>query len=73
MQGWGKKQAKNYYAFIVNAAGKSEVKPIVIWKAENPCCFKGVKKIDLLVEYYSQPKAWITGDTLQRVLSKLNR
>ena len=52
--------------------GKSDVKPSVIWKAENSRWFKGVKKIELPVEYYSQPKVWMMGDILQRVLSKLN-
>lgn len=59
--------------FIVNAAGKSETKPIVIWKSENPRCFKGIKKNDLPVEYFSQPKAWMTGDILEKLLSKLNK
>ena len=59
--------------FIVNAAGKSESKPIVIWKSANPRCFKGIKKSDLPVEYFSQPKAWMTGDILEIVLCKLNK
>ena len=54
MQGWKKSKQIITVAFIVNVAGKSEVKPIVIWKAENPRCFKAVKKTDLPVEYYSQ-------------------
>ena len=48
-----------------------EVKPIVIWKSENPHCFKGVRKTDLPVEYHSQPKAWVTGDVLHKVISKV--
>ena len=40
--------------FIVNGAGKSECKPIVIWKSEHPRCFKGVKKDELPVIYDSQ-------------------
>lgn len=27
--------------FIVNGADKSESKPFIIWKSENPRCFKG--------------------------------
>ena len=27
-------------AFFVSAAGKKEIKPIVIWKSENPRCLK---------------------------------
>ena len=36
---------------IVNGAGKHETKPILIWKYENPSCFKGMKKSPLPVEY----------------------
>jgi hypothetical protein len=49
---------------IVNVAGGSEVKPIVIWKSEKPRCFKGVDKSQLPVRYYSHSKAWMTGDAL---------
>ena len=43
--------------FIVNAVGKSEDKPIIIWKSEHPRCYKGINKSELPVEYFSQPKA----------------
>ena len=72
-KGGKKSKQRITVAFIVNAAGRSEGKPIVIWKSENPRCFKGVKKEDLPVEYQSQPKAWMTGDILHKVLSKANR
>ena len=29
---------------FVNASGEKEFKPAVIWKSENPCCFKGIDK-----------------------------
>ena len=48
-------------------------RPIVIWKSTNLRCFKGIKKSDLPVEYFSQPKAWMTGDILEKVLCKLNK
>ena len=60
-------------AFFVNGAGESESLPIVIWKSEKPRCFKGVKKENLPVRYYSQPKSWMTGDILHDVLASLNR
>ena len=44
-----------------------------IWKSENPCCFKHVKKDQLPVDYYSQSKAWMKGIILHDVLGKLNR
>ena len=52
----GGKKAKQRVtiAFVVNAAGESEVKPIVIWKLENPRCFKNVDKKRLPVQYFSQ-------------------
>ena len=70
----GKKRKHRFtVTFIVNAAGKSESKSIVIWKSANLRCFKGIKKSDLPVEYFSQPKAWMTGDILEKVLCKLNK
>ena len=58
--------------FFVNALGESESLPIVIWKSENPRCFKGVKKSQLPVCYYSQKKSWMTADILKDILSKIN-
>jgi len=48
-----------YVAFIVNADGGKE-KPVVIWKYENPRCFKNLNKNLLPVSYFSQFKAWMT-------------
>ena len=56
-------------AFTINAAGKSEVKLFAIWKSDNPHCFQGVKK-DLPVEFYSQPKAWMTSKVNWKVRMK---
>ena len=53
VQGWKQKYA--------NAAKKSEVKPMEV---RGSMLYKGVKKTDLPVEYYSQPKAWMTGDII---------
>ena len=60
-------------AFFVSAAEKTELKPIVIWKSENPRCFKKIEKTDLPVTYFSQQKAWMTADIMDAILSKLNR
>lgn len=59
-------------AFFVNSLGVKEFKPVVIWKSENPRCFKGVDKSKLPVLYYHQKKAWMTGDIMHTVLQKLN-
>ena len=74
MQSHGRKKAKQRLtvALLVNAAGEKEP-PIVIWKSEKPRCFKGIKIDQLPVKYYSQSKAWMTGDILDAVLTKWNR
>ena len=36
------------------------VNPLVIWRYANPRCFKGIKKDQLSVEYYSNKNAWMT-------------
>ena len=70
----GGKKCKQRFTvtFIVNGVGKSEGKPIIIWKSENPRCFKGINKSELPVEYFSQPKAWMTGEILHKVLAKID-
>lgn len=70
----GGKKAKHRMtvALIVNADGGKET-AIVVWKSAKPRCFKAIDTGSLPVQYYSQPKAWMTGDILQSVLSKLNR
>lgn len=47
-------------------------KPIVIWKSENPRCLKRFDKSSLPVNYFSQKKAWMTGEIMEFVLTKLN-
>lgn len=59
-------------AFIVNAAGDKEA-PIVIWKSENPRCFRGMVRSGLPVKYYSHKKAWMMGEILDSVLTIFNR
>ena len=57
---------------IANASGGKEA-AIVVWKSAKPRCFKGIDTTRLPVQYYSQPKAWMTRDILEAVLGKLNR
>ena len=52
--------------------GESECAPIVIWKSENPRCFKHINKASLPVQYFSQKKSWMTGEILMSVLNKIN-
>ena len=58
--------------FSVTATGRKE-KPIVIWKSKNPRCLRRFDKSLRPVTYFSQAKAWMTGDILESILSKLNR
>ena len=72
MQRGEKSKQRLTITFMVNAAGEKE-SAIVIWKAEKPSCFKGIDISTLPVKYFSQPNAWMTGEILDEVLSKLNR
>ena len=68
----GKKSKQRFtVAFFVTASGKKE-RPIVIWKSENPRCLKRFDKAQLPVDYYSQKKAWMNGEIMESVLTKLN-
>ena len=70
----GGKKAKQRFtvALVVNADGEKEML-VVVWKSEKPRCFKGIQMHTLPVHYYSQHKAWMTGEILDTVLTKLNR
>ncbi len=59
-------------ALIANADGEKE-SPVIIWKSKKPRCFKNVDVSTLPVQYYDQSKAWMTGEILDKVLTKLNR
>lgn len=70
----GGKKAKQRVtiALITNAVGDKEA-AVVIWKYAKPRCFKSIDMDSLPVHYFSQPKAWMTADILEMILSKLNR
>ena len=59
-------------ALFVSASGHKE-KPVFIWKAEKPRCLRGFDRSCLPVAYYSQSKAWMSGEILEDILTKLNR
>ena len=46
--------------------------PVVIWKSENSHHFKWIKKGQLPVRYFNQEKAWMNGEIMDQVLSKIN-
>ena len=72
-KGGKKSKHRATIAFIVNGAGQSECMPIVIWKSNNPRCFKHVDKARLPVQYFSQSSAWMTGDIMDTVLKNINQ
>ena len=57
-------------AVFVMASGKKE-KPIVIWKSEDPRCLKRFDK-SVLPLFFCQKKAWMTGEIMKSVLTRLN-
>ena len=44
-----------------------------IWKSEDPRCFKGIKKSELPVWYFSQKKSWMDSEILNEILGRINR
>ena len=70
--GGKKSKERMTVTLLVNAAGDKET-AIVVWKSAKPRCFKAIDINKLPVTYFSQPKAWMTGDILVSVLTRLNR
>ena len=71
-KGGKKSKQRVTIALFVSASGHKE-KPVFIWKSENPRCLRGFDKSCLPVSYYSQSKAWMSGEILENILTKLNR
>ena len=69
----GGKKAKQRFtiALFVNAVGGKEP-AIIIWKSEKPRCFKSINVSQLPVKYFSQRKAWMDGEIMDKILAKLN-
>ena len=61
-------------AFFVSAADTKE-KPILIilWNSQTLRCLRKFDKSALLVDYFGQKKARMTGEIMDSVLTKLNR
>ena len=69
----GKKSKKRVtLAFFVSASGNKE-KPVFIWKSETPRCLRKFDKSVLPVDYFAQKKAWMSGEIMDTLLTKLNR
>ena len=71
---YGGKKSKEQVtvAFFVSVAGTKE-KPILIRKSETPRCLQNFEKSALPVYNFGQKKAWMTGEIMDAVLTKLNR
>ena len=67
----GKKLNNRFNCYNYNAAGGKE-SAIVVWKAEEQRCFKGINVSKLPVKYFIQANAWMTGEILDEVLTELN-
>lgn len=68
----GKKSKQRFTVAFFVAASRKKEKPVVIQKAENLRCLKRFDKAVLPVDYYSQKKAWMDGDIMEAILTKLN-
>ena len=70
-KGGKKSKQRITVASFVSASGQKE-KPVVTWKSDNPRYMKNFDKSFLPVCYYSQRKAWMTGEILEAILTQLN-
>ena len=71
-KGGKKSEYRVAIALFVSASGHKE-KPVFICKSENLRCLRGIDKSCLPVSYYSQSKAWMPGEILEVILTKLNQ
>ena len=70
-KGGKKSKCRFTIAFLVNADGEKEA-PIVIWTSATPRCFRGFSISCLLVKYYHQKNAWMSGEILVSYLTTFN-
>lgn len=70
---FGGKNSKERITVMVacNMTGSEKVKLLIIGKAKNPRCFKGIKSLD--VDYEFNTKAWMTSKIFLKWLLKLDR
>jgi hypothetical protein len=55
-------------AFTTNADGTERLPPLMIGHARRPCCFQRKTGEQLGFKYYSNSRAWMTGDIFQQWL-----
>ena len=73
-KGGKKSKLRMTVAFFVNAKGEKE-EPIVIWKSQNPRCFKNLR--DKLrpanIKYFANPKSWMNFEIMTKLLESLDK
>ena len=52
-----------------NLSGTEKIKLLIIGKSAKPRCFNGIKS--LYVDYYSNKRAWMTGEIFETWILKL--
>ncbi|XP_053956218.1 tigger transposable element-derived protein 4-like [Anastrepha ludens] len=70
---FGGKQSKERITVLVgsNMTGSEKLKLLVIGKAKNPRCFKGIKSLG--VDYEFNKKAWMTSEIFTKWIVKLDK
>ncbi|CAB4375842.1 unnamed protein product [Rhizophagus irregularis] len=70
----GRKQDKSRLSVLLcsNSTGSHKFPPLVIGKANNPCCFKNINKTSLPVTYHANSKAWMRSDIFVEWLHHLD-
>ena len=73
-KGGKKSKTRLTIAFFVSAAREKVIEPIAIWRSAKSKFFKRLvnPKRPYDVNYYSSPKAWMTSDVMDSVLTKIN-
>jgi transposase len=69
----GKKSKERLTVMLCCSFTGEKLRPLVIGKAENPRCFRGVQKNQLTVTWKSNRKAWMTRALFQEWLLELDR
>jgi hypothetical protein len=66
----GKKAKERLTVLLCSSGSGEKVKPLVIGRSQNPCCFKGYHKSNLRVTYEANRKALDDRLTFQIVVEK---
>ncbi len=68
----GKKAKDRITALLACSATGEKLRPLVIGRSDNPQCFRPYEKSALPAEYFSNKKAWMTGDIFRQWLHHVN-